>query len=540
MPRTYDPREWFQDTSFPKGGVDLSDALYRQSARPDGEGGYSKTTRRGVNVRAESVPGSRSRGGQRVGLKRMVGAQVSGTDYCLQLLDTLYTTDDTVPQYSLSGRVIRLVAVADGTVYTAEPGGTAWTAATNNSGETPALAVSGVMFSAQNNQKLYFCDGINYCYYDPVTGSVENWSASAGGGTMPQDSANNVARLICTWRGRTVLSGLLLDPQNVFFSAVSAPRDWNYSPASPSAADAVALNLSDLGLIGEPVTCLVPISDDVLIVGCTNSIYAIRGDPLAGGQIDRITDSIGMVFGQPYTKAADGTVYFFSSRGGVFRMDPTSLGVPQKVSSPIDQHLVDLDTGENHVRMAWDDRFDTLQVFVTNLLAPAETYHYALETKAGAWWLDRLASVNFDPLCCCVLDGNEPGDRVVLIGSWDGYVRSFDPTAEDDDNLPIESEVWIGPFLTDNMDEILLKDLQAVLAEDSGDVTWAVHAGRSAEEAFASEAFTTGSWVAGRNEDESIRAAGHALYVKLTASAPWQLEQIRARVATMGKVRRRG
>ncbi len=534
-------KPWFQDASFPKGGVDQSAAYWKQPARPGPTGEYVKTTRFAVNVRADAVPGERSWGGQRVGLARLIDARVNGTRYVVQELNTLYTTGDVVPQNSLSGRVIRLVAVAAGVVKTAEPGDTSWTTATNNTGETPPLNVTGVMFSAQNNQKLWIVDGINYCYYDPITDSVEAWTATAG--TLPVDADGNFARLICTWRGRTVLSGLLKDPQNIFMSAVGDPRDFDYAPAEPSGTQAVALNLSDLGLIGEPIMALIPISDDVLIVGCTNSIYAIRGDPQSGGESYNITRDVGMVWGMPYTRASDGTLYFFSSRGAVFRMDPNSLSPPVKVSTQIDQFLVDLDTGDCHFRMAWDDRFDTLHLFVTFLddaeNASTPTYHFALETKAGAWWPDRFKNTDMNPLCCCVLDGNEPGNRVVLIGSWDGYVRSFDPTAEDDDLFDIESEVWIGPLLTPNMDEIVLHTLQAVLGESSGDVTYTVHVGRSAQEAFESDPVLDGTFEAGRGPAEAIRAAGHAIYVKITATNPWQLEQIRSEVSSTGNIRRK-
>lgn len=537
MNRTYDPNEYFDDASFPKAGVDNSSAFWKQPARPDEGGMYLKTTRFAVNVRAKSAPGTRRIGGTRAGLSRLINARVGDNNFIVQHLNTVYTTGDTLPQTSISGRVINVIAVSKGQVYVGVPGGGQWVLADNLTGEDPPLNFTGIMASAQNNQKLWICDGTNYCVYSPATGAVTAWTASAG--AMPVDDDNNGARLTCTWRGRTVLSGLLKDPQNIFFSAVGDPTNWDYSPAAITQTMAVALNVSQLGLIGEPVMCLIPVSDDVLLVGCSNSVYAIRGDPAGGGQIDRVTDKVGMVWGQPFAKSADGTVYFFSNRTGVMRVQPSSLAPPVKVSGPIDQALVDLDTGENLVLMEWDDRFQTLHMFVTNLSEPTATTHFAYETTSGAWWLDKFANTNFDPLACTTLDGNEPGNRVVLIGSWDGYVRYFDPFAGQDDGFPIASEVWIGPMLTPNMDELVLKSLQAVLAETSGDVKYSVHVGRSAQEAFQSDPVLDGTWEAGRGQDEAIRASGHAIYVRITATNPWQLEQIRSRVATTGAVRRR-
>ena len=87
---------------------------------------------------------------------------------------------------------------------------------------------------------------------------------------------------------------------------------------------------------------------------------------------------------------------------------------------------------------------------------------------------------------------------------------------------------------------MLLKDVQAVLAEDSGDVTYEVFVGTTAEEALASEAVESGTWSAGRNPVSFVRRAGHAVYVKISSQERWAMENIRARVAARGKVRRRG
>jgi hypothetical protein len=100
--------------------------------------------------------------------------------------------------------------------------------------------------------------------------------------------------------------------------------------------------------------------------------------------------------------------------------------------------------------------------------------------------------------------------------------------------------VTIGPVLTKNMDEMLLKDLQAELGVDSGDVDYGVHVGRTAETAFATDAVVDGTWIAGRNYLNQVRRSGHAIYVKLNAVGQWSMEKVRALFAAQGKVRRRG
>ena len=79
-----------------------------------------------------------------------------------------------------------------------------------------------------NIQKVWFADGTNWCYYDPTTNAVSTWTANFG--ALPGVIGSlNTPRLICTWRGRTVLSGLIDDPENWFMSAVGDPTDWDYA-----------------------------------------------------------------------------------------------------------------------------------------------------------------------------------------------------------------------------------------------------------------------------------------------------------------------
>jgi hypothetical protein len=431
--------------------------------------------------------------------------------------------------------VVQVVAVSQGNVYYANAGDAGWNTATNNTGNTPPLNFTGVVFSAENNQKLWFADGTNYCYYDARLGTVEPWAASAG--TLPIDSSNNAPRLIETWRGRTVVSGLVQDPQNWFMSAVNNPTDFDYAPLSVSPTQAVAGNNSPQGLVGDAIMSMAAYSDDVLVFFGTHSIWLLRGDPMTGGQIDLVSDIIGGAWGRPWCKDPYGNLYFFSSRCGIYSLRPGEQ--PQRVSQQVDQLLASVDTGLNGIRLAWDDRFQGLHVFVTPYAAAGACNHLFYEWRTGAWWVDTFANNNHNPLALCVFDGNLPGDRAVLLGSWDGYVRKLDPAATTDDGTNVASQVTIGPILSAEQDTFLLKDLQAVLSESSNSVSFEVLVGDTPEIALASTAVASGTWLPSRNLLSAVRASGHALYVRITATSPWALEQIRCRFAGKGKVRRR-
>jgi hypothetical protein len=523
--------------SFPLGGIDNSAGFERIKPRKTPRGETVDSAQDAANVRGYDPLLDRMRGGSRSGLTKFVPARiVPAVPWVVQGLNTLATVEDSQVQYNQSGRVVYVLAVNQGNVYYAFPGDQTWTAATNNSSGTPPLSIAGIVRSASNGQKQWFADGVNRRFFTPVTNSVEDWEATAG--LLPVDDDGNYPRLICTWRGRIVEAGLLGDPQNWFMSAVGDPTDWDYSPASTTPTQAIAGAVGNIGLTGDVITGLIPYTDDTLIFGCDHSIRILRGDPMNGGFLDLVTEAIGVAWGEAWAIDPEGSVWFVSNRNAVYTMVPGQQ--PVRRSFPIDGELRNLDPGQTVFRLIWDDTTQGMHLFCTPLLGPLPATHYFWEARTGAWWKDRYADDLYNPAACCTIDGNNPGDRVAVIGSWDGYVRAIDRTATKDDRKRIESYVLIGPILTPDMDEVMLHEIQGLLGEQSEDVTFEVYVGRSSEAAISSAPVFSGTWKAGRNLTHGVRRSGHAVYFKIASSNPWQSEQIRLRVESLGAVRRRG
>lgn len=439
-------------------------------------------------------------------------------------------------QSSNSGRVVTLLAVSMGDLFVVNPLDEEWLPVDNQTGESPAMNFTGLMQSTQCIQSLWLVDGVNYVRYNPHTNIATLWEATAG--EMPEDEEGNFGRLVCTWRGRVVIAGLLLDPQNWFMSAVSDPTDWDYSPVSITPTQAIAGNNAPQGLIGDVITALIPYSDDMLIFGGDSSIYMMRGDPMAGGQIDRISDAIGIAWGSAWCKDPYGNVYFFSNKTGIYQLKPGQE--LRRISQQIDPILVDIDTGLYGISMIWNDRQQGLHIFVTLLDEPAPATHFFWEQRSNAWFTDTFQNIQHNPLCCTTFDGNLPSDRVAVIGSWDGIVRSIDPEATDDDSYSIISAVLIGPLLTKNADEIMVKELQGILATESATVTYQVFVGDTAEGAIYDDPAAEGTFDAGRNFTDEVRQSGFAVYVKINGVGYWAMEAIRVKMAALGLIRQRG
>jgi hypothetical protein len=533
---------------FPVAGIDRSRAFWDQRPREVIQGVWGRTTADAVNVRGYEASTDRRRGGTRPGLQRYVEDRVPNEffpddpDWIVQELALIVTTaeDEDLSQLSALGRLVTLVAVSQGYPYTFHPGDTEWGTPTNNTGDTPPLIFTGAVLSAPNVEKLWFVDGTNYRLYDPRTDSVENWVATAG--ELPADSENNFPRLICTWRGRTVTAGLLRAPQQWFMSRVNDPTDYDYivieKGVAYDPAGAVAGTVAPQGQVGDIITSLCPYTDDTLIFFCDHSIYVMTGDPLAGGSIDLVTNAIGGVFGVCWAMDPQGNVWFVSNTMCVYVMKPGEE--PVLVSQPIERLLREVNTGDNVIRVAWDDRFQCLYVFITFKDGPIAQTHWCYEARTGAWWKMIFANNKHNPVCCCVFDGNEPADRTLLIGSWDGYVRSFNADATDDDGTPIEWQVLLGPFVTPNLDEVMFHTFQSVLGEESGDANFSVLLGRSAEAALSSTPQRPGTLTAGRNLLKPINRAAHALYLKMSGNEPFSHEQTRIEISTRGPTKQRG
>lgn len=529
------------DLHFPKAGMDIARAFGKQPARQIDGGEYARTSRLLLNVRGFDATG-RTRGASRPGIRKYIEQRVPTVvdpEFIIQHLNLIVTAGAGAMQASQFGRVVSTVVVCEGEVYRLLPGATSYEAANNLTGNTPAMNEIGLIRSAANSQKLWMIDGVNNVVYDPATNDLNLWTTTAG--ELPVDTEGNYGTIIENWRGRICIAGVEGDPQNIYMSKVGDPTNWEYFPTLPSSIDAVAGNFpGSFGLIGDVITALIPYNDDTMIIGCDHEIHILRGDPNDGGQNDLVTRAIGMAYGLPWCMGPMGEVYFFSNRCGVYVMMPGMQ--PRCISNAIENELQVIDTGTMGVCMGWDDRFKGLYLFISPLEEPGEGKNFYWDQRNGAWFKDRFRNPKHNPLCCITFDGNEPADRVLLIGSWDGYVRAIDPETTDDDGYAIDSEVWIGPLLTKDMDDVTLRSLQAVLGEGSGEVKCDIFSGETAEAALAAARANDEDIVfePSRNLSSRIKVADHAIYIRLTSSVPWSMESIRAITTLNGMKRRRG
>lgn len=513
---------------WPTGGISYAEGYLTQP---------QNTCVDALNVRSVDPTTNRNRGAQRMGLSKYLGGTLNSTNF-IQNLEHITISGSVATSTGASVRGLVGVGVAGGTVKTFVRGGVygAVTGGTGALNSTSPFIGSAILFS-----QIFYSDGVHWVCYDAPSNSMITMVPTYG--ALPTDSSGNAPRLIVTWRGRLVWSGLQGDPQNWFMSRQFAPLDYDYNPNVVTRANsqqAVAGNNCEAGLVPDIVNALIPYSDDILIFLCDHSIWQMTGDPAAGGQIDRISDIVGGCFGTPWTKDSFGNVYFFGSRGGIYMMHPVpgATAAPQRITETnIDSALLNVDLSKNIIRMEWDDRFQHVMIFVTPING-ASTFNYAYDTRSNAFWKDQFSNVSHNATAVHQMDGDNPNDRVVLLGGQDGVIRFLDLNAEDDDGIAIDSFVILGPIQA-NSGRIRLKELRPVLGRNSDPVTLEVFVGNSAEEAFnVDEAMLQATLYPGRGPAIRSGAVGQCLYLKLSNSSikeSWQYESIFAAFEGTGR-----
>ncbi len=456
----------------------------------------------------------------------------------------VYATDDSTfgglglnrfakAQSVVTGRRTRVVVVAGGSIYDSINDGDSWNSPSSGAS---ALEATGRVDGTPAFGDYFFVDGADdYRYLDVSANTVSDWDSAVTAGSLPTGSGNKGASIAALYRGRVVLSGLETDPQNWFMSASGDPFDFDYSPATTSATQAVAGNVSDVGLIGDVVTALIPFSDDLLFIGGDQTLWLMRGDPAAGGEVDAVSRGIGVVGPDAWTIDDTGTLYFFGNNG-LYRLSAGG-GFPELVSQGrLDRTFSDIDTAANAVRLVYDREWQAVHIFIAPLSQPSTaTFHYIYDRRNDAFWKDQYPAA-FGPRSIYLFDGPVPDDRAVLIGGYDGYIRQFDPDVLDDDGTAITSYVVLAPLVGRPESRIKMTRLTAIFDRNGDDVLVECYKGDTPEQAVndaiaGASPYYSVEVEAGRSKPLLQHASAPCLCLRLENSdddETWATEQLSA------------
>ena len=341
--------------------------------------------------------------------------------------------------------------------------------------------------------------------------------------------------LIAVFRDRIVLGG---NPPHIFyFSRAGDPFDWNFGddPDDPARATGGASGLT--GMIGKPLTAICRSADDYLILGTATEIWALHGDPVSGGQMLDLSDKVGIVAADAWTRVPDGGMVFLS-HDGLYKLAPGGNSRPQILSDRLPRELRDINLNTVWPILAYEPRAKGVKVYLSPQSADASGQgldrHWLYELQTDAFWKEQYHSAH-EPISTCLYPlKNQPGESL-LLGCRDGVIRCYSDDTGSDDGAPIESKVLLGPFRASGDRDLIIDELIATLGESSGDVDWEIYSADSAEAAYAlyvagTPSHTGGTWSAGRNLVDPVRHRDLVHYLLLKSPAGsvdrWEMEEI--------------
>lgn len=435
---------------------------------------------------------------------------------------------------SISRQSALTIVMIDGDIYAIRDG---VKVTPSNGSEQLTNVGSELPFSQPAFGKMFFIDGINEIYYVPYSDTDDDeislWIPTDG--QLPINP-----KLMALYRGRIVLSGCANDPHNWYMSKVGDPFNFQYFPATATAIQAVAGNNSEAGLIGDFITAIMPYSDDLLLFGCDHTLWAMSGDPAAGGSIDRISDKTGVAWGKAWTTGPKGELYF-AGTDGIYKFVPGE-SIENITDKRMKTRFDNIDRDNNYIILEWDYLQQGLMVLIVDKgwsVSSAQTTYF-WEERTGAWWID-VYPTTMGPLCLYAYDDDDADDTAFLMGCADGYIRKSDFTVGNDDGTSIASYVKYPPlYLQHDVQNTKLTELHSILAENSESVDLLLTSAESVERLInnATTRFKR-ALVAGRNFMKP-RISTNVIGMELnkTSSNRWAIESMNAVVSTQGKVRR--
>jgi len=389
--------------------------------------------------------------------------------------------------------------------------------------DVPDSQDSGISIRVERGPKLF----------NPVTGSLALLQQSIVNG-LPLGVMPTGCPLIATFMDRLVLAG---NPPHLFyFSRAGDPFDWEFGadPDDPGRATGGATGIT--GMIGKPLTAIARFSDDYLILGTATELWALHGDPVAGGQMLDLSDKAGIVGNQAWTRMPDGSLIYLS-HNGLYRLAPGGNSRPVLMSDRLPQELRDIDTSSSWPILAYGPRSDGVMVYITprsaDRLGEGLGRHWFVDIKHDAFWRERYYHAH-EPLTTCLYPLRGVPGESLLLACRDGFVRRYAESTAADHGAPIQAKVLLGPFKAGAADSVF-DQLEAVLGESSGPVAWELYSAPTPEAAYerylaGQPSRTGGTWSAGRNRRNipRVRGAAHYLLLRTPAGSTvrWEMDEL--------------
>lgn len=363
---------------------------------------------------------------------------------------------------------------------------------------------------------VYMVGGGRAKVFDPVARTVTDWIPTSGSLPGQTESGTTTATILIQFRGRLMLAGIESEPNNAYFSAIAEPLTWDTAELVPGRA--VALGVGRNVTVGDPIVGAAVLSNNALLIGCSNSIYILQGDPddLAS-DLTPVALNTGCSGVRAITTAEDGLGLVHSPEG--LYLVPQG-GAPVALSRDVLTERIEYprtDRSSYQVCLLRDPARAGILIFLN---AGAGSTHFWYDERTGGYRRGRGGffpeKYAYQPTCGMVWRGRP------VIGTSDGRIVEFDDDATTDDSTAIESFYHFALDAPGVEQDIIIRRLAGYLSDDSDSVKLTYYGGETMQTAFN----TTTRWtIAGpatlrrRGQALTFRARAPAITVKVAPAA---------------------
>ena len=337
-------------------------------------------------------------------------------------------------------------------------------------------------------------------------------------------------KIITRYRGRICLIG---NPANMGFGAfVGNPFDWDFGKPTSNTARAIELWPASAGDIPDEITAAIPASDDYLLIGTTDTLFRLAGDPANGGVLQNLSRSLGIISPTAWCFGPGGEIVFLS-RAGIKISPAGGGGYPQDISElKLPDELKNIDPRSFDALMAYDAPDGVAHLYLSGK-NPRATRHYCLDWFGNCLWPVDLHG-DIYPRVLCVYSTGDAADSCVLHGTFGGQLLRYRRTYENDMGRTMSEFVDYGPFGLGGGPglEGMVLSLDVTLDPESGPVQWNLFIAPTAEGCFDVETFAnglitpplpegyrymTGTWQAWSNYTNHVNLAGCYAVLAITS-----------------------
>lgn len=300
------------------------------------------------------------------------------------------------------------------------------------------------------------------------------------------------ASLLVRFGGRLALSGFTPSPNNWFLSKINDVDDW--VPGSGTAnEDAVAGNLSTkFSIPGEPIVAIIPMAESGLLFAGRHTMTYLSADPVFETQARMIelSRSVGIVSAKAWCVSDAQTVYIMA-QDGLYRVRPNEFQVTQSgriTGGRLDSFFQSQKFDQLNCSLGFDPEIQNIYCILSRTDLPSSSTHLVYSQATDSFWTIRTGWTAFQaPSCIGEFPFGDARSPVLALGSEDGYIGwfdrdltsgvdgqaavgykggPFDVTNDEAAAQKIVSSLTIGPVVSPNLSQVMLRDMRVELTMD--------------------------------------------------------------------------